>query len=56
MRAALKVGFILGILICPVRTIADRTAKAADQELLITGQLQVHVRAALHMGEVISLL
>ena len=37
------------MLVCPVRSVADRPAKTADQKLLKTDQLQVQVGTTFHV-------
>ena len=39
------------MLVCPVRAVADRPAKAADQKLLVTDQFQVQVGTAFYVRQ-----
>ena len=42
-----QVGLGLGVLICPIWAVLDRSAQAADQEFFVADQFQVQIRAAL---------
>ena len=46
-------GFVLSILICPIGAVADRTAEAADQKLLMADQLEVQIGTAFDASKVI---
>ena len=46
-----QIRIALRILIRPIRAVADRAAKAADQNCFVAHHFQVQVRAAFHMGK-----
>ena len=41
------------MLVCPIRAVANRAAKPADQKFFKADQLQVQVRTTFHPGEMI---